>query len=59
MSRFDEQYLDLCDKILREGERVVNYKDKTDTARSQNGFFCRNGTYFPGLVIQYIRTKYG
>lgn len=35
MSRFDEQYLDLCDKILREGERVVNYKDKTDTARSK------------------------
>lgn len=35
MSRFDEQYLDLCDKILREGERVVNYKDTTGTARNQ------------------------
>ena len=33
MSRFDEQYLDLCDKILREGERITNYKDKTNSAR--------------------------
>ena len=33
MSKFDEQYLDLCDKILREGERVVNYSDTTDTKR--------------------------
>lgn len=35
MSRFDEQYLELCEKILREGERVVNYQDKTNTARSE------------------------
>lgn len=34
MSKFDDQYLDLCDKILREGERVVNYSDKTNTKRS-------------------------
>lgn len=26
MSRFDEQYLDLCERILRDGERVVNYQ---------------------------------
>ena len=25
MSRFDEQYLELCERILRDGERVVNY----------------------------------
>jgi thymidylate synthase len=35
MSRFDEQYLDLCDKILTKGERVVNYKDTTGKARSE------------------------
>lgn len=35
MSKFDDQYLDLCDKILREGERVVNYQDKTGSARSR------------------------
>ncbi len=35
MSKFDEQYLDLCDKILREGERVVNYSDKTNSKRSR------------------------
>ena len=35
MSKFDEQYLELCDKILTEGERVVNYHDKTDTARTK------------------------
>lgn len=34
MSKFDEQYLDLCERILRDGERVVNYKDKTGAARS-------------------------
>lgn len=34
MSKFDEQYLELCDKILREGEKVVNYTDKTNSARS-------------------------
>lgn len=47
MSRFDEQYLDLCDKILREGERVVNYKDKTDTARSK-----RTSQTMPNHLIQ-------
>lgn len=26
MSKFDEQYLDLCERILNTGERVVNYK---------------------------------
>ena len=36
MSKFDDQYLDLCDKILREGERVVNYQDKTGSARSRS-----------------------
>ena len=36
MSRFDEQYLDLCNKILTEGEKVVNYKDVTNTARSKS-----------------------
>lgn len=35
MSKFDEQYLDLCDKILREGERVINYKDKNNTKRNE------------------------
>ena len=47
MSRFDEQYLALCDKILREGERVVNYKDKTDTARSK-----RASQTMPNHLIQ-------
>ena len=35
MSKFDDQYLDLCNKILTEGERVVNYKDKSDSSRSK------------------------
>ncbi|MBQ8992243.1 thymidylate synthase [Candidatus Saccharibacteria bacterium] len=30
MSKFDEQYLDLCERILKDGERVVNYTHKTD-----------------------------
>ena len=30
MSKFDEQYIDLCRRILENGERVLNYK-KTDT----------------------------
>lgn len=34
MSKFDDQYLELCDKILTKGERVVNYKDKTNSTRS-------------------------
>lgn len=25
MSKFDEQYIDLCERILKDGERVVNY----------------------------------
>ena len=25
MSKFDEQYLDLCERILKHGERIVNY----------------------------------
>ena len=29
MSKFDEQYLELCERILKEGERVVNYTHKT------------------------------
>ena len=29
MSKFDEQYIDLCKRILASGEKVVNYK-KTD-----------------------------
>jgi thymidylate synthase len=40
MSKFDDQYLDLCDKILTEGERIVNYKDKTDTARKKSTAFA-------------------
>ena len=34
MSRFDDQYIDLCRRILAHGEKVQNYK-KTDT-RSNN-----------------------
>ncbi len=30
MSKFDEQYLDLCERILKDGERVVNYTHATD-----------------------------
>lgn len=30
MSKFDEQYIDLCRRILEHGEKIVNYK-KTDT----------------------------
>lgn len=40
MSKFDEQYLDLCDKILHEGDRVLNYKDKSDTARKRSTNFA-------------------
>lgn len=35
MSKFDEQYLELCEKILNEGERVVNYRDKNDSKRDK------------------------
>ena len=35
MSKFDERYLDLCNKILTEGERVVNYTDKNNSGRSK------------------------
>ena len=35
MSKFDEQYLELCEKILRDGKRVVNYKDTTNSARGE------------------------
>ncbi len=47
MSRFDEQYLDLCNKILTEGERVVNYKDKTDTKRSK-----KTSLTMPNHIVQ-------
>lgn len=47
MSRFDEQYLDLCNKILTEGERVVNYKDKSDTARSK-----KTSLTMPNHIVQ-------
>ena len=30
MSKFDEQYIDLCRRILDHGEKITNYK-KTDT----------------------------
>ena len=30
MSKFDEQYLDLCERVLSQGERVVNYKKTAD-----------------------------
>ncbi|MBQ8985195.1 thymidylate synthase [Candidatus Saccharibacteria bacterium] len=30
MSKFDEQYIDLCRRILADGEKILNYK-KTDT----------------------------
>lgn len=40
MSKFDEQYLDLCAKILREGERVTSdpavLKKKTSSGRKTN-----------------------
>ena len=26
MSKFDEQYIDLCRRILKEGEKITNYK---------------------------------
>ena len=35
MSKFDEQYLDLCERILKHGERIVNYAS-TDK-RKDNG----------------------
>lgn len=35
MSKFDEQYLDLCERILQEGERVVNY-NSTDSRNSKS-----------------------
>lgn len=34
MSKFDEQYLDLCERILKDGERVVNYTHAKDTRGS-------------------------
>ena len=34
MSKFDEQYIDLCRRILEHGEKVVNYK--TTDSRSKN-----------------------
>lgn len=36
MSKFDEQYLDLCERILKDGERVVNYTHTTDKRGSAN-----------------------
>ena len=33
MSKFDEQYIDLCKRILKNGEKVLNYK-KTDNRSS-------------------------
>ena len=30
MSKFDEQYLDLCERILKDGEKVVNYTNTSD-----------------------------
>lgn len=33
MSKFDEQYIDLCRKILEHGERITNYK-KTDNRKA-------------------------
>ena len=26
MSKFDDQYIDLCKRILKEGEKITNYK---------------------------------
>ena len=34
MSKFDEQYIDLCRRILKSGEKVLNYK-KTDSRSSK------------------------
>ena len=34
MSKFDEQYLDLCERILRDGEKVVNYTHKTESSNT-------------------------
>ena len=38
MSKFDEQYLDLCERILKNGERVVNYAttDKRKDSGAKN-----------------------
>ena len=33
MSKFDDQYIDLCRRILSQGEKIQNYK-KTDTRSS-------------------------
>ena len=30
MSKFDDQYIDLCRRILEHGEKITNYK-KTDS----------------------------
>ena len=32
MSKFDDQYIDLCKKILAEGEKITNYKKADDRA---------------------------
>lgn len=34
MSKFDEQYLNLCERILRDGEKVVNYTHKTESSNT-------------------------
>ena len=47
MSKFDEQYLALCDKILQEGSKVRNYTDKTNTSRGK-----RASTTMPNHLSQ-------
>ena len=46
MSKFDEQYLNLCERVLAQGERVVNYK-KTADVRSK-----RAASAMPNHVAQ-------
>ncbi len=34
MSKFDDQYIDLCKRILAEGEKITNYKESADIVSS-------------------------
>ena len=36
MSAFDEQYIDLCYRILEHGEKIVNYKKDAKNTSERN-----------------------
>lgn len=50
MTKFDEQYLDLCERILREGEMVQN-----DPAVAQMKLKDNAGTNFPNHLSQTLK----